>query len=274
MPIEPISSTPQCRPGPAPWRRVTYERLRARAIEKLNAYHAALDLRLWRVFAKLAPGEFAGRASANRQPKYVISVRTSRASRRCRCGHPMKRADSRSTYERFADLPENVSALRRPFGTAPSPTVRSIDQPCAVSGALSLCKAGLRMAGKLGSAGPATYCRAPNHAMDLKNTHVDVRPATERAVVEGECPTCHCIIRRPLSSFKRLGYLCDCGTTITSLMSQGHFSTPPSRKRDAPPKSKGHLTSLFCVPISSATRRLALANSWRAFARACSRATH
>ena len=71
------------------------------------------------------------------------------------------------------------------------------------------------MAGKLGSAGPTAFWRAPNHAMDLKNTHVAVHPATERAVVEGKCPTCDCIIRRPLSSFKRLGYLCDCGTTVT-----------------------------------------------------------
>ena len=39
-------------------RRITYERLRTRAVEKLNAYHTALDLGLRRIFAKLAPAEF------------------------------------------------------------------------------------------------------------------------------------------------------------------------------------------------------------------------
>ena len=93
-----------------------------------------------------------------------------------------------STCERFANLPENVSALWRPFGTPPPQTIGSIDQPRAARGALSLHKSGLRMAGKLGSAGPTAFWRAPNHAMDLKNTHVAVHPATERQVVFESAP--------------------------------------------------------------------------------------
>jgi hypothetical protein len=72
------------------------------------------------------------------------------------------------------------------------------------------------MAGKLGSAGPAAFWRAPIHAMDLKNAHVEVDPATTpRAIIEGKCPSCYRIIRRPLNSFKHLGYQCECGTTVT-----------------------------------------------------------
>jgi hypothetical protein len=71
------------------------------------------------------------------------------------------------------------------------------------------------MAGKLGSAGPATFWRAPPFAMELKDPHIKVDPTTGHAVVEGKCPSCYCVIRRPVSSFKRLGYLCVCGTTVT-----------------------------------------------------------
>jgi hypothetical protein len=52
--------------------------------------------------------------------------------------------------------------------------------------------------------------------MELKKAHVEADPATARAVVEGKCPTCYRGIHRPLDSFKRLGYLCECGTTVTA----------------------------------------------------------
>ena len=72
------------------------------------------------------------------------------------------------------------------------------------------------MAGKPGQAGRATFCRAPPHAMELTNTHVEVDSATtQRAIIEGKCPSCDRIIRRPLDSFKQLGYQCECGTTVT-----------------------------------------------------------
>jgi hypothetical protein len=71
------------------------------------------------------------------------------------------------------------------------------------------------MAGKPSKAGRATFCHAPPHAMELKNAHVEVDRAIERAVVEGKCPSCYRIIHRPLDSFKQLGYQCECGTTVT-----------------------------------------------------------
>ena len=72
------------------------------------------------------------------------------------------------------------------------------------------------MAGKPGTAEMKNVL-SPPYAMELKNAHVQGDPATARAVVEGKCPSCYRGIRRPLDSFKRLGYLCDCGTTVTSL---------------------------------------------------------
>ena len=123
---------------------------------------------------------------------------------------------SRTTYERFAELPAHVPVLRRPFGTRPPPTDGSIDQPRMARGALSLHKVGLRMAGILGNAGRATFCRARPRAMELKNAHIEVDPATtQRAIIEGKCPSCYRVVRRPLDSFKYLGYQCACGTSVT-----------------------------------------------------------
>ena len=34
-------------------------------------------------------------------------------------------------------------------------------------------------------------------------------------VIEGKCPSCYRGVRRPVDSFKQLGYLCECGTTVT-----------------------------------------------------------
>ena len=67
---------------------------------------------------------------------------------------------------------------------------------------------------------PATAKRcsvaSPCYAVELKKAHVEVDPATRLAVIEGKCPSCYHGIHRPLDSFKRLGYLCDCGTTVVS----------------------------------------------------------
>ena len=52
--------------------------------------------------------------------------------------------------------------------------------------------------------------------MELKNAHVAVDTTTEMVVIEGKCPSCYRGIHRPLDSFKRLGYLCECGTTVTA----------------------------------------------------------
>jgi hypothetical protein len=51
--------------------------------------------------------------------------------------------------------------------------------------------------------------------MELKNAHVEVSPATKRAVVEGRCPSCDRRIRKALGLFKQAGYLCECGATVT-----------------------------------------------------------
>ena len=71
------------------------------------------------------------------------------------------------------------------------------------------------MAGKPGTAGMKNVL-SPPYAMELKNAHVEVASATRLAVIEGKCPSCYRGIHRPLDSFKRLGYLCDCGTTVVS----------------------------------------------------------
>jgi hypothetical protein len=55
----------------------------------------------------------------------------------------------------------------------------------------------------------------PLYAMELKNAHVAVDTTTEMVVIEGKCPSCYRGIRRPLDSFRQLGYLCECGTTVT-----------------------------------------------------------
>ena len=51
--------------------------------------------------------------------------------------------------------------------------------------------------------------------MELKNAHVAVDTTTEMVVIEGKCPSCYRGVRRPLDSFKQLGYVCECGTTVT-----------------------------------------------------------
>jgi hypothetical protein len=44
---------------PKGMRRATYRRLRRRAATQLNRYHSIPDVGLWRVFARLAPGDLA-----------------------------------------------------------------------------------------------------------------------------------------------------------------------------------------------------------------------
>jgi len=54
-------------------------------------------------------------------------------------------------------------------------------------------------------------------ASQLKNARVRVNPvANARAVVEGKCPKCFRLIHRPVDSFKQLGFLCACATTVTT----------------------------------------------------------
>jgi hypothetical protein len=54
------------------------------------------------------------------------------------------------------------------------------------------------------------------HTMELKNAHIAVVPTTALAAIEGKCPSCYRIVRRPLDSFKELSYLCACGTIVTA----------------------------------------------------------
>jgi len=52
--------------------------------------------------------------------------------------------------------------------------------------------------------------------MTLKNPQIELASSTARTLIEGECPSCYRVIRRPLDSFKRLGYQCECRATLAS----------------------------------------------------------
>src|SRR6266576_1866844 len=52
--------------------------------------------------------------------------------------------------------------------------------------------------------------------MKLKNPQLQLASATARALIEGECPSCYRLIRRPLDAFKRSGYQCECRATLAS----------------------------------------------------------
>lgn len=107
----------------------------------------------------------------------------------------------------------NVSVLCRTFATRSSACVGPMDQHVASGRTLPL--PAMRMAWILGEAGMKSIERA-GAPMHVKDARVEINMATERAVIHGKCPKCYRRVRRPLISFKRLGYVCKCGAVMVA----------------------------------------------------------
>jgi hypothetical protein len=106
-----------------------------------------------------------------------------------------------------------VSVLWRTFATRSSACVGPMDQRVASGCTLPL--PALRMAWTLGEAGMRSIERA-GAPMHVKDAQVEIDKTTKCAVIHDKRSKCYWHVRRPLISFRRLGYVCKCGAALVA----------------------------------------------------------